>query len=292
MRRRLGLFLGLALLGTVNGCRNCDLVEAELRTLERDLSQIRDELFRSEAHNDALHRELRALRQGGDKTTPEAAAQKYSLRQLVLGRGTGGTDDDGVPGDDGLQVVIEPRDGDGHAIKAGGVLYVEAVEITPEGLKAPLSTWELSPDQLRRTWRSGLLSSGYHVALPWKAWPSSEKVRVVARLTLDDGRAFEADRDVTIRLTPAAKRKALPAPSAPPPGPELELPLPLPRKVEPEKPTATQARWWDPAPSQVASADAWQAKKAPPLNEAIQLLRPVPLPAPPMRALWNPVPLP
>src|SRR5439155_24466275 len=64
---------------------------------------------------------------------------------------------------------------------------------------------------LRKTWRSGLLSSGYQVVLPWKAWPSSEKLRVTARFTLVDGRSFEADKDVSIRLTPAVGRKGVTA---------------------------------------------------------------------------------
>ena len=208
MRRRRGLLLGLALLLGSAGCRNCDLVEAELRTLERDLTELKGELFRSEAHNEALQREMRNLRQGAVKATPEEASQQFTLRQIVLGRGTGGYDKDNCPGDDALQVVLEPRDGDGHAVKASGSLYVEVVEINREGLKTFLSSWDVPPEQLRRTWRSGFLSSGYDVVLPWKAWPNSDKLRVVARFSLADGRTFEADKDVTIRLTPAAPLRA------------------------------------------------------------------------------------
>src|SRR5207253_9733379 len=104
----------------------------------------------------------------------------------------------------------EPRDGDGHAIEAPGALHVEALEINTEGIKTPISSWDISPDRLRRIWRVGLLSSGYVIVLPWQHWPTSEKVRVVARFTLIDGRVFEADKDVTVRLTPQARQKPLP----------------------------------------------------------------------------------
>jgi hypothetical protein len=134
------------------------------------------------------------------------------VQQVVLGRQTGGYDEDDCPGDEALQVVLEPRDGDGHALKAPGSLRVVALQISPEGLKAPLCSWELSPEQLRRTWRSGLLRTGYYVILPWKAWPTSERLRVVAQFSLADGRHFEAEKDVTIRLPPPAYRKMLPAP--------------------------------------------------------------------------------
>src|SRR5256885_3879302 len=40
---------------------------------------------------------------------------------------------------------------DGQAIKAPGHLRVTALEISPEGLKAPLSTWEIPPQELRRS---------------------------------------------------------------------------------------------------------------------------------------------
>jgi hypothetical protein len=117
--------------------------------------------------------------------------------------------EDGVPGDEALQVVLEPRDGDDHAIKAPGTLTIQTLEITPEGLKKPLCSWRVPPDALRRTWKSGLWSSGYFVTLPWKVFPGQERVRVVAQFVLPDGRSFEADKDVTIRLVPEAQRKVV-----------------------------------------------------------------------------------
>lgn len=258
------------LLPWLGGCKSTELVEAELRTLEKDIRELKHELFRSEAHNDALQRELQAVRTPGPssaKLTPEAASQSTTLRQVVLGRGTSGYDGDDIPGDEAVQLMVEPRDEDGHTIKAPGSLFVQALEITPEGLKAPLDTWEVPAEQLRKKWHGGLFTHGYQVILPWRTWPSSDKLRVVARFTLADGRTFEAERDITIRPTPVARRRALP-----PPG---DIQLPLPRTVEPpatlEKPVTN-------ATPPVESIGMWQAKKPVPLNEAIELLKPVPLP--------------
>ena len=55
-------------------------------------------------------------------------------------------------------------------------------------------------EKLRPTWRSGFISTGYFVAVPWQTYPSNEKVRVAVRLTTLDGRAFEADKDVTVKV--------------------------------------------------------------------------------------------
>jgi len=81
-----------------------------------------------------------------------------------------------------------------------------------------------------------LLGSGYFLILPWKVWPSNDKVRVVAQLRLPDGRLFEADKDVTIHLPPPGQRPAPPPALPPEPVPVAppELILPPPRRVVPE----------------------------------------------------------
>ena len=283
MHRR-AAFLPALLLLLAAGCRNCDLVEAELRTRERELRELHAEFARVEAENDALHREVRGLRQPGPHPTVEHASQTNTVRQVVLGRQTGGYDDDACPGDEALMVVCEPRDADGHALKAPGTLYVEAVEINAQGLKSVLSTWELSEAELRRTWRSGLLGSGYHVILPWKNWPTNERLRVVARLTLPDGRAFEADRDVRVRPTAVAQRK--PAPAVPPERltepvtPKTER-LPFwPRKTPRDKDKEKELEI-DPAQLRREGLERtalWGGPRATPLAEAVELLPPVPAP--------------
>jgi hypothetical protein len=232
-----------------------------LRSRDHELREVREELHRMQGCNDTLHRELRALRRNcaSSKVPPEDAALIFSLKSVTLGRQTGGYDDDDCSGDEALQVVLEPRDMDNHVIKAPGTLQVQALEVSPEGLKRPLSAWQVTPEQMRRTWKSGLLSTGYFVVLPWKAWPTSEKVRVIAVFMLPDGRTFEADKDVTIRLTPASRRKPLPPdPGLPPAGPPAER-APAPRRIDTAQP-----------------AGLWQQSTSHSLGSAVQLLPPLP----------------
>ncbi len=259
------------------GCRsNCDLVEAELRTREMQLLDLRNERDHLAAHNEALQREIAALRGGAPvKLSPEEAARTYPLRSLVLGRQTGGLDEDGKPGDEALEVFVEPRDADGHTVKAPGNLVIHAAEITPEGVKRPLCSWQVPPDTLRRSWRNGLLSTGYSLILPWKAWPTTEKVRVVAQLTMSDGRMFEAEKDVTVRLVPAASRKPLPEGPGDGDGPAL----PPPRKLE-----GAAEPWWRTPPAKAGGpepAALWQQDNPAPMINAIEFRAPVPLPPEP-----------
>jgi hypothetical protein len=225
------LLLAAAAAAAALGCRsNCDVVERELHAREIDLLAAREEIDRSHAINEGLQTELQALR-GDPASLPPGSCDKpgvmaYPIRSLTLGRQTGGRDGDAsCGGDDALQVIVQPLDADNQPVKVPGSLVVQALEITPAGLKQPLSSWQISDDELRRSWRTGLLSTGYVLVLPWKVWPSNEKVRVVAQFRLPDGRLFEADRDVTVRVAPAEKRPAPPMP--PPDAPVLPPPRPL-----------------------------------------------------------------
>jgi hypothetical protein len=289
MRQAVGTILALCTLLIVAGCRNCDLVEAELRTRNNDLRDIKADLSRVEAENDALVHELQGRQAGPGGPAFDQPFQTYAIKQITLGRQTGGLSHDG-PGDDSLQVVVEPRDGDGHALKAPGTLHVEAYEVTPEGLKNLCSAWEVASEQLRRSWHSGLWSTSYTLVLPWKNWPASERLRVVARFTGTDGRVFEADKDVTVRLAPAARRAPslpeTPTMQVPPPTPPRAVPtLPPPRKVENKD--ISKAWWKVPEQSAPLSQTAlWQPAATQPLCEAVQLLRPVGLEARPPLNLY------
>jgi hypothetical protein len=248
MRCLVACCFALTLLVAVGGCRSCDRVESELRARENDVRELREELDRCGVYNQTLQQEVRSLRGqlGVPPDGPPPAA--YPVQTLVLGRQTGGRSNDVCPGDDALQVQVEPRDPEGQAIKAPGQLLINVQEITAEGIKRPLSSWLIPPDQLRHSWKNGLLTTGYVLNLPWKVWPSTEKLRVTAHFQLMDGRVFEADRDVAVRLTPVKQRPTVtpnttptptPAsPTEPQPGdgrtPTL---LPAPRLIQPPKPS-------------------------------------------------------
>jgi hypothetical protein len=275
------------------GCQSCEQVEAELRTRENEVRELREQLYHSEAFNHALQQhQLQTVPLGpalnsASKPPADAVLPGCIIKEIVLGRLTGGYDDDRCPGDEGLQVVVEPRDPDGHSIKVPGTLHVTVLEVSPEGVKTPLSSWAIPPDELRRAWRTGLLSTGYYLTLPWKVWPTREKLRVVVQFILPDGRLFEADKDVTIRLVPDFYRKAVPARPPGEAGPRLEPadgepPLPPPRKLMPPAEPDPQAlnAFRSAKPASLQPAGLWRHDAPAPLSEAIQLSRPVPLDEP------------
>ena len=220
---------------TVIGCRNRDLLENELRARDIQYRETLDELKKAELHNEALQREVYSLRRGS-KISPEQALHTYGLQRVTLGRATGGFDDDDTPGDEALHIVLEPRDAEDDIIKSPGMLHVTALEVSPQGIKTVLGSWDVIADDLRQHWKQGLFSTGYVLVLPWKSWPQYENLRVIARLTMPDGRVFEADRDVKIRLIPDLPE---PTPETPPPVIETPEVLPQPTPVPDDEDAST-----------------------------------------------------
>ena len=233
------------------GCRSRDLVENELRARDIQYREAMEELGRTEAQNQALQRELDAVRRGANMP-PELAAQMFGVKRIVLGRMTGGYDNDGVAGDEALQVILEPRDASDHSMKAPGKAIITALEIHPQGVKTPIGEWVISPDQLRHSWKQGLLNTGYTLILPWKTFPQTENVRVVARVILADDRIYETDKDVRVRVVPGRG----PRPHETPPGEHGPDLIPALRQPYPNMPVGV----WVP----------------PPVDTSIRLGRPIP----------------
>lgn len=248
-------FVLFTLLGTLCvlacGCRpnkRYDLIEAELRTRDRELAETRAALEQSRNLNRAYEQSQSRGTPGIPPAGSGSPGPPCPVREIVLARGTGGLDDDALPGDETLMVVVVPQDEDRSAVKVPGRLQVAAWEITPAGLKSPIGTWDIPADRLRPTWRSGLIATGYFVTLPWQTFPTTTRVRVAVRLTTTDGQAFETDRDVTVSVVPQAVPRqnpptpqvpAPPRPAPPPPGGrEPLLPDPLPPGTEELPPPA------------------------------------------------------
>jgi hypothetical protein len=256
-------FLVLALaIGAAPGCRHkSDLLENELRERDKQYREALDELGRAEHRTDAQQREIDALRKGA-MVTPEQAAQTFGLKRITFGRGTGGVDNDSLPGDEALQVILEPRDTDDHIIKAPATFYVLAVEINQQGLKTPFCSWTVPPDKLRPSWKQGLLSTGYSLILPWTNFPQTENLRIVGRLVTADGRIYETDKDIRVHLVPGAPRRPEGAPDCPIPAGAVD-PFGLPAAHTDRRPETS-----------TSSASHWQPVA---LDNAVQLGQPVPL---------------
>jgi hypothetical protein len=231
----------LAQLTLLAGCapnKRYDLIEAELRTRERELEETRAALQRALNLNRAYVQQQSANARAQGPHVPDPATPAFvPVKEIVLARGTGGVDDDGIPGDEGLMVVVAPQDEDGSAVKVPARVQILAWEVSDAGLKTQIGSWDVTAEMVRPTWRSGFISSGYFVAVPWQTYPGAEKVRVSVRLTTLDGRAFEADKDILVKLCSSPRAGAGPDSAAPGvPGRQPLFPDPLPPAMPPGLP--------------------------------------------------------
>jgi hypothetical protein len=217
------------------GCKpnkRYDLIEAELRTRERELNDTRIALEQARSLKRAYAQQTAVA----EPAAPNAPTY-IPVKEITLARGTGGVFGESASGEDGLMVVVVPRDEDGTAVKVPAKLEIAAWDITPAGLKNPIGNWTVPAEKVRPSWRSGFISTGYFVVVPWQTRPSTDRVRVAVRLTTLDGRVFEADKDIYVKLggalpvNPPTLQQTPVVPTPPRPREPL-FPDPLPSGVE------------------------------------------------------------
>jgi hypothetical protein len=202
----LPLILACALFGSV-GCHQGNLIDSPLFLPDADGLERRAALTRP----DAIVRQTSATEVAAGKPKPAGAAPPLapaeSLKRLAV---TPLGNADRQPAGAALRLALEPRDAAGHVIPVHGNLQIVALQVGPDGALSRLCVWDIPADDLQRRWKAENASPGYQLALPWKAWPVHEELRVVARLCVTGGKLFEADRTVHVLL--AAPTAALPQP--------------------------------------------------------------------------------
>jgi len=97
---------------------------------------------------------------------------------------SGGYDDDGKLGDDGVKVHLRPIDADGDAVKVPGRIKIQLLDMSNLGSPKVLGLCEFDdPDKLRRAWHSRFGTQHYTLKCPFSAEveiPDSRKVTVHA----------------------------------------------------------------------------------------------------------------
>ncbi|WP_437229519.1 hypothetical protein SH661x_001486 [Planctomicrobium sp. SH661] len=220
------LLTGCALLGMLcSGCAirgNSELLEAQLRhqetvirKFERETSQLRDELALSQKEIDLLRADQAA--QGSlltaEETTRSLAKAKGIVFNTLL---TAGQNHDDAPGDERFHAVFYPHDAQGEIVKLSGRLEFEAIDLARPDSQKSIGRWEYTPEEARKLWHAGFLTSGFQMEEAWKTPPIGSKVLLFAKLTTLDGRQFEATHVIPIEPHPggSAPPQSMPQPAS------------------------------------------------------------------------------
>jgi hypothetical protein len=130
-------------------------------------------------------------------TADNKQVQKIVLNRLL----TGGYNTSGRSGDDGVIVVIEPRNAKGEVLAAPGELSVVVFDPALDGEASRIARWDFTADEVAARFRKTVVANGVQLEMPWPADPpQNEDLHVFVRYTTCDGRKLEADKPIKVKL--------------------------------------------------------------------------------------------
>lgn len=114
---------------------------------------------------------------------------------------TAGVDLDQQPGDDGLELLIEPRNAAGQFVPQAGNMTVVVLDPAAEGDAARVARWEISKTEVGRRMLDTRPERGIRMQLKWpEKRPEHAKLKLFVRYEAPDGRLIESHSDVFIAL--------------------------------------------------------------------------------------------
>lgn len=121
------------------------------------------------------------------------------VTHLFVNPSTGGCDLDGQPGDDGLKIVLEPRNAANEYVPEVGSLSLVVLDPELIGDAARVARWDFDQDAARQVLTDSGSSQGLKLEMPWPAsTPTANRLRLFVRYETPDGRRIQTDRDIYV----------------------------------------------------------------------------------------------
>lgn len=140
---------------------------------------------------------LRELLQRREETPLDEFVTQITLNRMM----TGGHNVDGHLGDEGLIVVVEPRNAAGQVVRARGKLSLVVLDPAERGDAARVARWDFAAGETAARFREGVFGKGLKFELRWPNRPPEHRdLRLFVRLTTEDDRTFEADKTLRVEL--------------------------------------------------------------------------------------------
>ncbi len=116
---------------------------------------------------------------------------------------TGGIDFDGKSGDDGIVIVLEPRNADNEFVPLAGPITVVLLDYAKrnEGATALIARWDVDAPTVYKSIVNDEYGRGIQLRLPWPDRPpENSKLRLDVRYTTADGRQLDDRADLLVTL--------------------------------------------------------------------------------------------
>ncbi len=141
-----------------------------------------------------------------------ALADNNQVFQITLHPAlTGGIGSGGRPSDEGLLVVVEPRDLSGNIVNAPADINVALHDPALAAGHTMLARWDFAAAETQGMIRTGS-QPGIHLRLPWTSTPDHDRLKVFVRYTTRDGRKLQVERLIGVALNSPrpARHEAVP----------------------------------------------------------------------------------
>ena len=112
---------------------------------------------------------------------------------------------DGKPGDEGLYLVLVPRNASQQFVGAAGTLTIVAEETSRDGEPVRVGRWEMSDEQLQDLLEPIGAAQGFHIKLPWQdKTPATTTIDVYVRMASTDGTTMVNRKQIHLRTSNTA----------------------------------------------------------------------------------------
>ncbi len=181
----------------------------------RDLSQPPSKSSGPALDGPSLERtpgEVSSRPRGVTMASRAAAAEPFTpsgnsrqVASIVLNHAlTGGINSDGRSGDQGLLVVVEPRDRAGRSIDAPAEMSIVALDPAlrdEDGMATCVARWDFSAAETAAMFRRTGAAREIHLTTAWPGEPPvHSKLRLFVRYVTADGRKLEANQAIEVAL--------------------------------------------------------------------------------------------
>ncbi len=122
----------------------------------------------------------------------------YRIDHITLNRQlTGAHNRDRHPGDEGVYIVVEPRNKEDQVIDVPGKLTIVVMDPAKRGPDARIARWDYTMEEAADSFRQSIFGRGMHLELPWPAEPpQGRELELFVRLVTDDGRRLIVEKRI------------------------------------------------------------------------------------------------
>lgn len=143
--------------------------------------------------------------ESSEPSSPDASDSSSAVALAIDKSQTRGEDLDGQPGDEGVLVVLQPRDAAGKYVPQVGTVVIEVVDspnATKNDSNAQVAEWKFTQEEVRRATRNSTLGRGAYLSVDWDEHrPTHERLLIVARWKSPTGEELTTEQVVRVNLS-------------------------------------------------------------------------------------------